>query len=820
MALCLSRPGTIATLLRRLYVAIEAELAREGKRSLLHRLAAALRSTVPRSCDHDCSIMLGHLAACALLLGQSASGLTSPLAVHLGEWIAAPALPRDVRFALRDLAAALQDGSAPEDVLTMVLAGERSLRSHCGLFFTPEPLVRYVVRSVDLLIRSRLGKSAGLADRSIRLLDPAGGSMAFIAEAWRQALSSYRGRRRDVRSLVRGHLLPHFEALELLPAPFLAGHVVLQRFLEEVGAPLCLDERIRFFLADALRFENADLSGGPFSEDARAARLLIGEESFSVILGNPPWSGHSRNQSSWISELLRGYTLPDGRSNPGYYQVDGAPLGERNPKWLQDDCVKFLRLAEWKIDLNGEGVVGFVVSHTCLEAPTFRGLRQSLLTTFDEIYALDLHGNTRRRERRPDGEPDENVFPGVAQGAAVLLLVKKPGLRKRVFRADLFGSRSEKLAYLAEGHVERTVWQDVAPRRSAYLFAKGDRGAEQEFRRGISLPEIFPLSSTGVITGRDALLTALDRQTFEDRVDALLQGTSTLKESEAAALREDRRWRERLTSFLVRPFDLRHLFYAQYLVARSRSAVMGHLLGRRNLALIVSRQSKEVWGALVSRWITGHKAVGAYDVNSVFPLYRFSEEGDARPNLSAALWDHLGERYGARPEPEALLSYLYALFYSPAYRSRYRALLAREFPRVLFPREAEAFARIASIGKELVALHLLADDPLRESAISCGGDPDQPLGISAETLLDYRKEIGRLYVGGERLWFEGIAPEVFGYRIGAYQVLASWLRARAGRVLGWQECREFRRIAAALQGTVVLEGTLAKHYKEGELTGF
>jgi predicted helicase len=280
-----------------------------------------------------------------------------------------------------------------------------------GVVATPPALVGYGVRSVEHLLVSRFGKERGLADPGVRLLDPAAGPIIFPLSAWAQALGQERDGRRRAR-LLAGHLVPHSLGIELLRAPHARGMRAVERFLAKHGAG-----------GEAAR---AVLRLG----DALAAPALAElPRGILVVLGNPPWRGHSENRGAWITDLLRGYVLPDGREDEGYYRIDAAPLAERNSKWLQDDYVKFLRLAQWAVDRAGRGIVAFVLNHTCLDAPTFRGLRRSLLRTFEEIHVLDLHGNRRRRERGLDGSPDESVFFGIAQGAAVLRLVKKPTLK-------------------------------------------------------------------------------------------------------------------------------------------------------------------------------------------------------------------------------------------------------------------------------------------------------------------------------------------------------------------------------------------------------
>lgn len=342
--------------------------------------------------------------------------------------------------------------------LEIPLESGPEVRKARGVFATPRPLAQWVVRSVDELLRSTIGWPDGLRDPRVRLLDPAAGPMNFILEAYRLAIARHRWLhgRDGLSALVRGHLRPHFHGIEILPGSWASGHAAVRRFLERMGVE-ARREDVPLFLADALSGPGEPRGEGFLAREAeRAAGLKFGEP-MNVILGNPPFNGRSAGASPWITDLLRGYTLPGGRADAGYFSEGGRLLRERNLKWLHDDYVKFLRLAQWMIDRNGEGIVAFVVNHNAFEAPTFRGLRYSLLSTFERIYALDLHGNQRKRESGPSGESDENLFNGVSQGIGVLLLVKKPGLPKQAFRGDLYGSRRYKLAALSRWPWRRAV---------------------------------------------------------------------------------------------------------------------------------------------------------------------------------------------------------------------------------------------------------------------------------------------------------------------------------------------------------------------------
>src|SRR5690606_38901239 len=224
-------------------------------------------------------------------------------------------------------------------------------------------------------------------------------------------------------------------------------------------------------------------------EESRAAGNVKRDAPVMVVLGNPPYSGHSANTGEWISGLLRGHDSLGNRATENYFEVDGGPLGERNPKWLNDDYVKFIRFAQWRIEQTGHGVLGFVTNHGYLDNPTFRGMRESLLRGFDRIYLLDLHGNSKKKETALDGGKDENVFD-IQQGVAIGLFVRDTGgtrdagHRARVFHADLFGLRKEKYAALDAVDVEGTPWAELTPARPNYYLVPQDTELAGEYQRG------------------------------------------------------------------------------------------------------------------------------------------------------------------------------------------------------------------------------------------------------------------------------------------------------------------------------------------------
>ncbi len=409
-------------------------------------------------------------------------------------------------------------------------------RTQRGVFYTPRPVVSYIVRSVDELLRTEFGLADGLADTTtwgemvqrrkdltipegtspdqdfVQVLDPATGTGTFLVEAieviYDTLVKKWRAqglRDSDVEALwneyVPRHLLPRLHGYELLMAPYAIAHLKIGLKLYETGYRFDSEERAQAYLTNALEPAH-DFSGQigfaipALAYEAQAVNEVKDEQQLAVMIGNPPYSGHSSNRGDWIRKLIEDYK-----------RVDGRPLGEKNPKWLQDDYVKFLRFSQWKIEQAGRGVVGMITNHSYLDNPTFRGMRQSLMHTFDDIYILDLHGNALKKETCPDGSPDKNVFD-IRQGVAIAFFVKRgqtppvqlfdqhpipgdgPGLangRAIVHHAELYGTRESKYDQLDAHDLSSTEWHKINPVSPFYLFVPHDDELEAEYRQFISI---------------------------------------------------------------------------------------------------------------------------------------------------------------------------------------------------------------------------------------------------------------------------------------------------------------------------------------------
>ncbi|MFA4953858.1 MAG: type ISP restriction/modification enzyme [Patescibacteria group bacterium] len=714
-------------------------------------------------------------------------------------------------------------------------------RKQHGVYYTPQPVVSYIVRSVDQILRDPFGKPDGLADPSVTVLDPAAGTMTFPATAVRLAAETFKAKYGDgsLDSWIKGHVLRDFYAFELMMAPYAIGHLRMGTLLTELGYTMSPDDRFKLYLTNTLDVSTAEQNPipglSPLADESHMAEAVKTTQPVLVIMGNPPYSGTSSNKGAWISALINDYK-----------KVDGKPLGEKNPKWLQDDYVKFLRFAQWKIDQAGEGVLGFITNHSYLDNPTFRGMRQSLMTSFDQLHILNLHGNSLKKEKSPGGSKDENVFD-IMQGVAIVLAVKRNGIPKGIWYSDLWGDRDAKYAILGDGQMTETSWKELTPRGDRYLFVPQDATLAEEYERWPKVTDIFPVSSVGIVTARDDLtiqftpeqvwqtVTRFVSMSPEEAREVFDLGKDT-RDWKVQLAQEDIRGsgpsQDRVVPILYRPFDIRYTYYTGHsrgFLCMPRAEVMHHMLAE-NLGLCCIRQAAidETFShALVCTDLVDNRAfLSSKGVVQLCPLYLIDEDYSAGTDTAFAL-SHPRQRHSnlnpvlvkdvalglgmdivadgrGDPEhglmgPEDLFAYIYAVLYSPAYRKRYAEFLKSDFPRIPFTKDRDTFLKLAGLGQQLIDLHLMRSPEL-DNPISrfCGK------GDGAVTKVEYDADRGRVSINLTQ-YFDGITPDLWTYQIGGHQVLAKWLKDRKGRFLTSADTIHYSRIATALTTTVEIQ---------------
>jgi predicted helicase len=744
---------------------------------------------------------------------------------------------------------------------TFLAAYDPRMREMRGVYYTPEPVVGYIVRSVDYLLRHRFGRSLGLADGETLVLDPATGTATFLQAVVQHVYGTLQGMGMvdTWNQYVPEKLLPRLFGFELLMAPYTVAHLKLSMLLQQLGYRFESDERLGIYLTNALADAPTGQQAMPFAqfiaEEGQAADAVKHKQPVLVVLGNPPYSGHSANTSDWIDDLLHG-KLPDGRTTANYYTVDGKPLGERNPKWLQDDYVKFLRFGQWRINQTGEGILAFISNNGYLDNPTFRGMRESLVQEFDTIYILNLHGNSKKKERAPDGSPDENVFD-IRQGVAIGIFVRRQPAhtgqeRATVYYADVWGRRKGKYALLNAHDVQSTDWQELNPTTPWYLLVPQDTSLAQEYEQGWKITDIAPVNVLGFQTHRDKFAVDFARNVVSQRIKDLhdtlltddeLRQRYVLNETDSwnvslarQQLRQLPSWEDCIVECAYRPFDNRFVYYSEIIVDRPRPELITHVAAQQNLCLLSSRQQATV--GYQHCWVADVPAndcvisTTSREANQVFPLYLYPNGNDhptlfdyqngRRPNLSAQFIGNIEQQLNLAfiPDgagdldttvgPEDVLHYLYAVLHSPTYRTRYAAFLKIDFPRVPITSDKELFKRLAAYGAALVDLHLLRL-PGSGGVGGAGGaallDKPTEQGISQQAVttapidrVSYHAQHQRVVVGKD-MFFEGVEPAIWDFQIGGYQPLQKWLRDRKGRTLSFDDALHYMRMIVALRET-------------------
>ena len=567
-----------------------------------------------------------------------------------------------------------------EDFLTRY---DPQLREMRGVYYTPEPVVSWIVRSIDRLLRDRFGLSDGLAatvsprdtGRPVLILDPAVGTGTFLREVVSRIRETIEQKSLEGAwpDYVQHHLLPRLFGFELLMAPYAICHLKLALEIggAEGGFRMPEGRRLGVFLTNTLEDPHERTTGALFAheiaQEAASADSIKRVQPVMVVLGNPPYSGHSLNSGKWIADLIDSYKR-------GFPELSRPAQA----KWLSDDYVKFIRFAQWRIERTGEGVLGFVTNHAYLDNPTFRGMRRSLMETFDEIYVLDLHGNSKRKERSPAGRRDENVFD-IQQGVAIGVFIKRArhgDEAASVWHADLWGEReagdSGKYGWLAANDVGSTRWAELAPKAPLYLFVPRDEALLEEYEVGWPIPGIFSRNGSpapGIVTTQDQFAVSWDTADAVAKVERLLATESEEEArklwrlcrqsqwqySRAKAELTDQAWRARIAPILYRPFDTRTTILDRNVAVHRRERVTRHMRAGYNVGLCTAKGTEIAGGwqhAFVSRVAIQHHAVSLKEVNYLFPLYLYSKESTGvigagrRANLDADLVRQVGMSLG------------------------------------------------------------------------------------------------------------------------------------------------------------------------------
>lgn len=729
-------------------------------------------------------------------------------------------------------------------------------RMQRGVFYTPQPVVSYIVRSVHELLQTEFGledglastvtwgemaaKHAGLkipdgvspADPFVVILDPATGTATFLVEAidviYRTVTAKWqRQRLTDAQQhaawneYVPKYLLPRLHGFELMMAPYAIAHMKIGLKLYETRYRFGSEERARIYLTNALEPASDDKKQREFEQwapalahEARAVNAIKRNQRFTVVIGNPPYANFGQlNKIAFILDLLEDYK---------------RGLGEKKLN-LDDDYLKFLRLAQYTLACSGAGILGMITNSSFLDGLVHRKMRESLLAQFTDGWIGDLHGNSRRGDTASDGSSDENVFD-IQQGVAISVWIKCDSKENhRIRYCEQRGSRESKYGFLGAHAVLSSGMNELEPRSPEFFFIPQNVSRRGEYEIGIPLREVFSVIGSGLNTDRDDLCIDFDKAHLSGRMQKVFSGRVDADFIEAFSFRPSSSYDpvalakrqtfdpKALRICIYRPFDLRHIYYKVGFTSRPVFEVQGHML-RPNMGLLVCRQSKEPFAVLATRNISTHKIVAVYDRTSLAPLWLYhNDHGGQRtalkgvdagtpsftPIFAKALADRLQLRRTEHglPEgitPEVIFHYVYAVFHSPGYRSRYGEFLKVDFPRLPLTGNLELFRALARLGGELVALHLL-ESPRLDRPITTYTGPANP-------------EVEKITYARDTVWldkeqtrgFRGVPEAVWDFHIGGYRVCEKWLKDRKGRTLSKGDIAHYHKVVVALGETIRL----------------
>jgi predicted helicase len=746
-------------------------------------------------------------------------------------------------------------------------------RMQRGVFYTPQPVVSYIVRSVHELLQTEFGIEKGLAstvtwgemaakhsclnvpegvaeaDPFVVILDPATGTATFLVEVidviystlaakWEQQGLTDEQQRLAWNEYVPKHLLPRLHGYELLMAPYAIAHMKIGLKLHETGYEFHSNERARIYLTNALEPAGEDKKQREFEQwvpalahEAEAVNVIKRKQHFTAVVGNPPYSGHSWNLTPELRRIVEPYRFLDGQriKEKGALQLE---------KSIQDDYIKFMRNAEMHIAKSTVGLVGLVTSHGFLDNPFLRGMRCSVLSTYSNLFVLDLHGNALRYEKPPDGSPDKNVFEIQRTGIAISLFRRLwGGAGPHVYHAELWGSRDTvKYPWLTANSFSSTPVQQLAPKSPSYLLIPEDATHLKEYMRGRSIGEIMLVNSKGVVTGRDAFVIDFDEAVLLKRMRAFIDPVKSDKQlitefdlnpsawwnvhKARSNMPSKAKFGDFVRPLLYRPFDIRPCFYHPAVLMSPRRPVMEHMeSGFHNMLLVTTRMTKgePFRHVTVAKGLAEAILLSSKTSNNaiVFPLYLHPDGHRAgldfgstrQPNFTPEFIEEIRKSMGLQTVDgrgdftttvgvDDIFDYIVAILHSPAYRTRYAALLSRDFPRVPLTEKRNMAHALSLLGRRLVVLHLL-ESPLLDELITAYVGASMP-------------EVEKVSYARHTIWldkaqtrgFPGVPENVWNFHIGGYQVCEKWLKDRKGRILSKDDIAHYQKIVVALNETI------------------
>jgi predicted helicase len=699
-----------------------------------------------------------------------------------------------------------------EDFLTDY---DKKLKKQRGVWYSPQPVVSFIVRAIDDILKSDFGISDGLADKSkitineneyhkVQILDPATGTGTFLAEIINHIYDKFKSNQGMWNNYVNEHIIPRLNGFEILMASYAMAHIKLEMLLQESGATIN-NQRLKIFLTDSLdedndkdkaRQQKVDFAKW-LADEANEAAQIKRDTPVMVILGNPPYSVSSSNKGKWIVDLCEVY-----KKN----------LNERNIQPLSDDYIKFIRLGQHFIEKNGEGILAYISNNSFIDGLIHRQMRKNLIDTFDKIYILDLHGNAKKKETALDGSEDKNVFD-IQQGASINIFVKTKKIKNvKIYHHDLFGKREEKYNYLLKNNLQSVKWKELKPVAINYFFVPKDFKLKKEYEKGFKIDELFNIYSSGIKTQRDDASIKFTKQEckniksdFLDLTNEQLKqkyGFVDVRDWTIDSSRKDIKSNPIIADkILYRPFDSRFMNYTgktKGVMGYPRYEIMQHFIKGENIGLMTCRQQStfDFQHVLITKDVTDMCAISLQtkETGYIFPLYLYQENfGKTQKvtNISEKIVKEIAAKMGVDQVNEIrIFDYIYAVLHSPAYRKRYKEFLKIDFPRIPYPENGKQFECLAGLGEKLRKLHLMEKVKIQQNIANF-----PVAGTNEIEKPQYGKN--KVFIN-ENQYFDNVPLSAWEFYIGGYQPAQKWLKDRKERTLDFDEVQHYQKMIAVL----------------------
>jgi predicted helicase len=710
------------------------------------------------------------------------------------------------------------------------------LRKARGVWYTPAPVVNFIVRAVDDILKTEFDLPQGLEDTSktkikvnlqgkqveqevhkVQILDPATGTGTFLAEVVKHVHKKFEGQQGIWSNYVETHLLPRLNGFELLMASYAMAHLQLDLLLTETGYKPKKEQRLRVYLTNSLEESHHDtgtLFANWLSSEANEANHIKRDTPVMCVIGNPPYAVSSTNKNEWIDSLIADYK---------------KDLVEKSYNSLSDDYVKFIRYGQHYIEKNGNGILAYISNNSFIDGVVFRQMRKYLLECFDTIYILDLHGDAKKQEVCPDGSADNNVFD-IMQGVSINIFVKTGKKKKnelgKVFNFDLQGKRDFKYNFLNENSLKTLNWNSLNYSAPNYFFVTKNFKGDTEYQLGFKVDQIFNKYNNGIETGKDSFFYNISKKVlienlafaFQNKESSInkfeITNTDSFKFLDKFNSTEFNQ--NKITNVSYRPFDIVASYYDVKLQRRPAFDTMRNML-QPNFGLLTPRQVTDNFKHIfISKYPTDCNLTGTakkFGSAPIFPLYLYPETNgqqtigqtaERTPNLNTEIVNQIANKLGLTFTNEKetgkdtfapidILDYIYAILHSPKYREKYKEFLKIDFPRVPYPKDTNTFWQLVKLGGTIREIHLLESPTVEKYITQYPIDGDN-------TVSKIKYQDGKVYIN-ETQYFNSVPEVAWNFYIGGYQPAQKWLKDRKDRKLEFDDILHYQKIIVALSET-------------------